>query len=152
MTQQAFSSNLIGVGVVVSDLQQSIDFYTGVIGMKEVREFSIDEEFSRISGLTGGIPFLVKVLQLEESPEANVWKLISFGKAAGHSIPHHIQDDTGMQYITLHVTRLAPFLDRIKKHGVKLLGETPVPMDAERHFALIQDPDGTFIELIGPMD
>lgn len=152
MAENEFTSKIFGVGVVVKDLQKSIDFYTQVVGMKVVREFSIDEEFSRVSGLTGGIPFLVKVLQLEESPEANVWKLISFGKATGHSMPRHIQDDTGMQYITLHVTRLAPFLDRINKHGVKLLGETPVPMDAERHFAFIQDPDGTFIELIGPMD
>lgn len=142
---------MFGVGVVVSDLQQSIGFYTEVIGMKVVSGFDIDEDFSRISGLTGGIPFSVKVLKLEDHPEANVWKLISFGKGTGHPRPSHIQDDTGMQYITLHVKSLAPFLERIKKHGVQLLGETPVPMDSERHFALIQDPDGTFIELIGPL-
>ncbi|MGW8317032.1 MAG: VOC family protein, partial [Bacteroidales bacterium] len=79
-----FSSNMFGVGVVVSDLQQSIDFYTEIIGMKVVSGFDIDEEFSRISGLTGGTPFSVKVLKLEDSPAANVWKLISFGKGAGH--------------------------------------------------------------------
>lgn len=147
-----FSNPTFGVGVVVSELQKSIDFYTRVIGMKVVSEFSINENFSRNSGLTGGIPFTVKVLKLEDSPGANVWKLISFGKEPGHPKPAHIQDDTGMQYITLHVKQLAPFLERIRKHGVTLLGETPVAMDSERHFALIQDPDGTFIELIGPMD
>jgi catechol 2,3-dioxygenase-like lactoylglutathione lyase family enzyme len=152
MQNSEFSSPIYGVGVVVSDLQKSIEFYTEVIGMKVVREFSIDKEFGISSGLTGGIPFTVKVLQLEERPEANVWKLISFGKEAGHPKPEFIQDDTGMQYITLHVKRLAPFLDRIRKHGVKLLGKTPVPMDSERHFALVQDPDGTFIELIGPLE
>jgi catechol 2,3-dioxygenase-like lactoylglutathione lyase family enzyme len=143
---------MFGVGVVVSDLQRSIDFYTKVIGMQVVSGFSIDEEFGRSSGLTGGIPFSVKVLKLADLPEANVWKLISFGREAGHPKPAYIQDDTGMQYITLHVNRLAPILERIREHGVALLGETPVPMDNERHFALVQDPDGTFIELIGPMN
>lgn len=151
MGTSEFSSAVYGVGVVVSDLNKSIDFYTGVIGMKVVSSFDIDADFSKTSGLTGGIPFSVKVLKLEDIPGANVWKLISFEKEAGHPKPAHIQDDTGMQYITLHVKQLSPFLDRIKKHGVKLLGETPVPMDSERHFALIQDPDGTFIELIGPL-
>jgi hypothetical protein len=56
-----------------------------------------------------------------------------------------------MQYITLQVTGLELILERIRKYGVELLGETPVPFDAERHFALIRDPDGTFIELIGPL-
>ena len=67
MAQSEFSSNLIGVGVVVTDLEKSIDFYTNVIGMKVVEEFDIDEAFSKVSGLAGGAPFSVKVLKLEES-------------------------------------------------------------------------------------
>ena len=33
---------------------------------------------------------------------------------------------------------------------VKLLGDTPTSLDESTQFVLIQDPDGTFIELIGP--
>ena len=46
---------------------------------------------------------------------------------------------------------LEPILGRIKKHGVKLLGETPITLNETDHFVLIQDPDGTIIELIGPL-
>jgi catechol 2,3-dioxygenase-like lactoylglutathione lyase family enzyme len=151
MAQGEFSSNLIGVGVVVSDLEKSLDFYTNVIGMKVVDEFDVDENFGRISGLSQGIPFHVKVLKLEESPSANQWKLMSFGTGASHPFPERIQDDTGMQYITIMVNSLQPFIERIKKHKVKLLGETPVPAGTDQHFVLVQDPDGTFIELIGPL-
>jgi hypothetical protein len=56
-----------------------------------------------------------------------------------------------MQYITINVNSLAPFLERIKKHKVKLLGETPIPLGESDHFVLVQDPDGTIIELIGPL-
>jgi catechol 2,3-dioxygenase-like lactoylglutathione lyase family enzyme len=151
MAQSEFASNLIGVGVIVTDLEKSIDFYTQVIGMKVVEEFDIDEEFSKVSGLAGGAPFNVKVLKLEDSPSANQWKLMSFGTKANHPMPTRIQDDTGVQYITIMVKSLEPFLGRIREHNVKLLGETPVELGPGQYFALVQDPDGTFIELIGPL-
>lgn len=151
MTEKEFASNTIGVGVVVADLERSLDFYINVIGMSKVNEFDIDEDFSSKSGLAGGAPFSVHVLKLDDHPEATSWKLISFGKEGTSPLSEFIQDDTGMQYITLRVTNLEPFLERIRKHEVELLGETPVPFDSERHFALVRDPDGTFIELIGPL-
>lgn len=151
MAQSEFSSKLIGVGLVSSDIEKTLDFYLNVIGMKKVGEFDVDEEFSRSSGLTGGVPFHVDILKLEDSPEANQWKVMSFGKEAGHPRPKYIQDDTGMQYITIMVKSLEPFLERIKKHKVKLLGDTPVPLGPDQHFVLVQDPDGTIVELIGPL-
>ena len=30
-------------------------------------------------------------------------------------------------------------------------GETPIPLGPDSHFVLIKDPDGTFVELIGPL-
>ncbi len=151
MAQSEFSSNLIGVGVVVSNIEKALDFYINVIGMEKVEEFDVDEEFSRLSGLSGGTPFHVEVLKLEESPQANQWKLMSFGKKAAHPRPGQIQDDTGVQYITIMVKSLEPFIERIRKHNVKMLGETPTPLGPDQHFVLIQDPDGTFVELIGPL-
>ena len=152
MAQSEFASDLIGMGVVVSDLEKSLEFYTNVIGMELVSEFDVAEEFSRTSGLTGGIPFNVKVLKLEDSPSANQFKLMSFGKKANHPFPKYIQDDTGVQYITIMVNSLAPFIERIKKHKVEFLGDTPVESAPNRYFVLVQDPDGTLIELIGPLN
>ena len=151
MAQSEFSSNLIGVGSVVTDIEKSLDFYINVIGMEKVGEFDVAAEFAESSGLSDGVPFHVDVLKLEDSPDGNQWKLMSFGKEAAHPMPKFIQDDTGMQYITIMVTSLDPFLKRIKKHNVKLLGDTPVPLSEENHFVLVQDPDGTVIELIGPL-
>ena len=147
-----FARSTIGIGVVVSNLERSLSFYTNVIGMKKVGSFDINEEFGKRSGLTGGLPFHVDVLKLQDQPGATSWKLMSFGKEPGHPTPRNIQDDTGIQYITINVTSLEPFLERIKKHKIELLGDTPVPLGSDRQFVLIQDPDGTFIELIAPMD
>lgn len=150
--QTEFLSSTIGIGVVVSDLEKSLNFYTKVIGMKKTGEFDIDASMGKDTGLTGGLPFHVEVLKLEDRPDATAWKLMSFGKGSAHTVSQHIQDDMGMQYITINVASLKPVLERIKNHKVELLGKTPIPLGSDRHFVLVQDPDGTFIELIGPLE
>ena len=150
--QSNFSSKVIGVGVVVADLERSLDFYTNGIGMVKAYSFTINADFSQKSGLSNGVPAAVTVLKLENSPEASEWKLMSFGKKAAHPDQKFIQDDTGMQYITIQVKALKPIIDRLKQRNVKFLGSTPIPLNAKSHFVLVQDPDGNFIELIGPLE
>ncbi|GAB3527664.1 hypothetical protein GCM10027443_04470 [Pontibacter brevis] len=150
--QSNFSSKLIGVGVVVSDIERSLDFYTNGIGMVKAYSFEINPEFSKRSGLANGVPTSVTVLKLENSPEANEWKLMSFGEKAPRPKAKFIQDDVGMQYITINVKALKPIIERLKERNVPFLGSTPTPLNQNAHFVLVQDPDGVFIELIGPME
>lgn len=145
-----FPMGSIQIGVICSDLQKSIDFYTKVIGMTKTGGFSVDEAFAAKSGLTGGVPFDVTVLKLKDQPEAAEWKLMSFNKESAHPNQKYILDDVGMQYITIFVKSMKPFLERINNHNVTLLEETPTFLEDGRQFVLVQDPDGNFIELIGP--
>jgi catechol 2,3-dioxygenase-like lactoylglutathione lyase family enzyme len=138
--------------VVVSDLDRSLDFYVDGIGMVKAYNFTINEDFSKRSGLSNGVPVEVTVLKLENSPNANEWKLMSFGKEKTHPNPDYIQDGTGVQYITINVKALNPVIERLKERNVKLLGDTPTPLNQNLHFILVQDPDGIFIELIGPLE
>ncbi len=150
--QSNFSSKSIGLGVVVSDLDLSLDFYVEGIGMVKAYDFIINEEFSKRSGLSNGIPVSVTVLKLENSPDANEWKLMSFGTEEAPSKPEFIQDGIGVQYITINVKALKPVVERLKERNVNLLGSTPTRLNGDLHFVLVQDPDGIFIELIGPME
>lgn len=150
--QSNFSSKLIGVGVVVSDIEKSVDFYVNGIGMIKTSGFNIAEDFAKRSGLSNGVPFAVTVLKLENSADANEWKLISIkGAKATHPKQNYIQDDVRPQYITINVKSLKQVLDRLAKMNVNLLGSTPTTLNAQSQFAFVQDPDGNFIELIGPM-
>lgn len=149
--QSNFTSKTIGIGVVVADINRSLDFYINGIGMVKTGSFTINEEFGKRSGLTNGASAAVTMLKLENSPEATDWKLMSFGSKPAHPKPKHIQDDTGMQYITINVKALQPVIDRLTKMNVSFLGSTPTPLNDKAHFVLVQDPDGNFIELIGPL-
>lgn len=146
---EEFEHGIIQFGVVVEDFDKAIDFYTNVIGMTQTGGFDIDEDFGRRSGLSGGEPFKVAILQLIDGPENTQWKVLSFNKKPTHKKPKYIQDDNGVQYVTIYVKNMDPFLERIKANNVKLLGETPTECCEGKRFVLVQDPDGNFIELIG---
>ncbi len=146
-----FSSSTIGIGVICSDIEKSRDFYLNVIGMIKTGEFDVNARFAKKSGLSNGAPFHVDVLRLGQGKDATQWKLMSFGDKAKTPKKEFIYNNTGMQYITINVTNLTPFVERIQKAGVKFCGDTPTPLGSDNHFVLVQDPDGTFIELIGPM-
>ena len=150
--QSNFSSKLIGLGVVVSDMEKSLDFYVNAIGMLKTGSFKINAEFSKRSGLANGDSTTVTVLKLENSPEANEWKLMSFGRNATHPKQNFIKDDVGVQYITINVKALKPIIERLKERNVPFLGSTPTQLNRNSQFVLIQDPDGIFVELIGPME
>lgn len=145
-----FAKSGISVGVVCEDLNKSLDFYLNVIGMVKTNEFGVEAAKAKELGLSNGNSFDVKVLKLENSENAPEWKLMSFGKKATHPKQSYVPDDTGMQYITIYVKSMKPILERIQKKGVKTLGITPTMLSEALQFVLVQDPDGNFIELIGP--
>lgn len=145
-----FSSSKISIGMVVSDLEKSLDFYTNVIGMRIVEEINIDTTFGRKSGLSDGKEFKIKLLKLIDIEDAPELKLMSFENLPISPSPIFIHDDTRIQYLTIFVKSMAPFLKRLKDNKIILLGESQVTLYDGRLFVCIQDPDGTFIELIGP--
>ncbi len=146
-----FSNTTISIGVVVTDLDKAVDFYTNVVGMVQTGSFEIGAEFSKKSGLADGNAAQVKVMRLGQGETATQWKLMSFGDKAKPIKSDFVHSHTGMRYITIQVKDLGSIFERIKARKIKLMGETPVPLGNDNHFILIQDPEGTFIELIGPM-
>lgn len=152
MAQSEFSSPTIQIGVVVEDLEKSIQFYTDIIGMQQTGGFDVTSEIAKSTGLTNGLPLSVATMKLEDAPSANEWKLMSFGKKGENASHQYIDTDTGMRYITIFYNSLNDVLQRIKENNIETLGETPVLLPDGNHFILVQDPDGTFIELIGGME
>ena len=148
--QNDFAKSAISIGVVVEDLDKSLAFYHDVVGMVKVREFTVDSEKAKRMGLSKGESFDIKVLKLENSEQATELKLMSFNKETSHKNQKYIPDENGIRYITIFVKSMMPVLERIKKYNIKTLGETPTMLDANRQFVLIKDPDGNFVEFIGP--
>lgn len=146
-----FSKPVIDIGVVVSDVAKSAAFYTNAIGFKEVPGFKVTAERATEIGLTDHQPADIRVFVLGEGNLATRVKLMSFPDAPGKKPDQKfIHSTVGMRYLTLYVTDLNASLKRLEKENVKLLGKTPTDLGGGTWIAVFQDPDGNFIELVGP--
>ena len=62
-----FSKTVVDLGIVVSDLEESAKFYMDVIGLKEVKGFSVSGERAKSFGLTDNQPVNVRVFVLNDA-------------------------------------------------------------------------------------
>ena len=147
----AYRRVTMDVGVVVTDTHAAEEFWEDALGFEEIDEFEVDAETATKAGLTDGQPLYVDVMALGEGPDATRVKLMSFPKAPGHRADNRfIHSTLGPSYLTFHVTDIDASLDRAAEHGVKPLSDGPVEVGGGTFIALIRDPDGNFVELVGP--
>ncbi len=71
-----FARGTIDLGVVVSDLDRAVKFYTEAIGFKEVPGFTVDADFCTAAGLTDHQALKIRVLVLDDDVSATRLKLM----------------------------------------------------------------------------
>lgn len=70
-----FDPKPMDIGLVVSDLEKSLDFYTNVIGMTKVSTYHFSGENAKLAGLTDGKALDIINLKLNDEPGAPGYKL-----------------------------------------------------------------------------
>ncbi|HEY5912224.1 MAG TPA: VOC family protein [Verrucomicrobiae bacterium] len=146
-----FRKPIIDLGMVVKNADATAKFLTNAIGFKEVRGFPVSSELGRKIGLIDGLATEVRVFVLDEIDQATRIKVLSFPEAgAKQADQKFIHSTLGFRYLTLYVSDMNRTLDRLKKANVALLGETPVDLGGGNWLVACKDPDGNFVELIGP--
>ncbi len=150
LAQALYAEGRIDIGLVVADLDQSVAFYENALGLQRAYTIDVDSSFARRAGLTEGAPLHAVAMKLRNEENAPVLKLVRVG-APDTKRARFIHEQAGVRYLTLFVTALEPVLERLKRHRIPVLGEGPVLLPNGQFFALVQDPDGVFVELIGPM-
>ena len=149
--QPFYSRNVLELGVVVADLEKSATFYSEVLGMTEVKGFSAPAAVATKFGLTDNQPIVGRKFVTAKVKDAPALKLMAFPDAQGKKPDQKfIHSTLGVSYLTLFVTDMGDAVERAKKAGVKMLGETPAKAGPQNYLTVFQDPDGNFIELIGP--
>ena len=150
-----FSRQTIDLGVVVKDVEKSVEFYTKAIGFQELPGFEVPGGFGKDTGLTDGAPLSIRVLTLGKDETATKLKLMQLpgvkSKPGDHS---YIHSQLGYSYITIFVNDTAAAIKRLKKAGVKPLAKSPVglpkPLPQDVFLTVVRDPDGNLVELVGP--
>ncbi len=149
--KSVFSKSTFDLGIVVSDLDKAAKFYVEVVGMTEVKGFAAPANVATAFGLTDNQPVVVRRFVMDDVKDAPSLKLMAFPDAPGVKPDQRfIHSTLGFSYLTLFVNDMDAVVERAKKAEVKLLGQTPAKAGGNNYLTVYQDPDGNFIELIGP--
>ncbi|MCX7419029.1 MAG: VOC family protein [Planctomycetia bacterium] len=146
-----FTSTIVDFGIICSDAERSVDFYTQAVGLTELAGFDVTADFGKDSGLTDNQPLHVHVLVAGEGDKATKVKLMDFKKAPGKKADQSFIHSTyGMRYTTFFVKDITVANMRMIAYGTMPLGKGLVEIPGDRFLGLYKDPDGNFIELVGP--
>ena len=124
----ARSPNLLGaVGIGVSDLERSVDFYSRVVGMSVTQTFKLD--------------YMDEVVLAFEGRTAVVLMHYTDGSARNYR-------DNPVKLV-FYVVDPVSISDRIKAEGLEIVREpTPMASMGNALLGLAKDPDGYVVELI----
>lgn len=116
-------------GIRVKDLEESVKFYTQVLGMKEKGRSDIEASGGKVVGL----------VSKEGGPEL---ELNYYGKGSRFAVGYSTGE--GLDHLAFQVDDLEKALEEAKKLG------HPVALEMKTNtskWAYIQDPNGIWIEL-----
>jgi len=143
-----YSRTTIDLGIVVSDLKKSLKFYRDGLGMTPAGSFDVPGDVAKGAGLTDGAGLHVEVLVLGGGESATRLKLLEFPKAK-KADDAYIGSGLGVRYLTLVVADLDPVLERMRAASIPIVPGGPATLGSVA-IALVRDPDGNFVEFVGP--
>ena len=148
-----FKTSVIDCGIVVRDINKSREFYES-IGFLQITRFDVPKKISGDAGLSNYNNLSVSVMALAGDPEGSKVKLVE-SEYANTADSQYIDTTVGISYLTIFVSDLSKILDTLKKKKIRVLKNGPVDLSAAgftpNYLIVIQDPDGNFIELVGPI-
>jgi catechol 2,3-dioxygenase-like lactoylglutathione lyase family enzyme len=150
-----YANPRVDFGIVVSDIERSKAFYEQALGLTEASRFTAPGDLAAAAGLADNLSFEVHVMQLGTGPAATQVKLMEFKGARPHRPDNaFIHSTYGVRYLTFYVDDVTAALDRAAGHGVKPIAQGPQAFPDSiapgMGLAVVRDPDGNFIELVGP--
>ena len=138
------------VNVVVSDLERSLRFYVGILGMEQTFSGDLSGEWiEQVSGLRE-VSALCAFCQ-PPGGGARV-ELLQYRAPNGAALPDNALANTlGVRHFALEVDDIAAWHERLAEAGVKFVSppvRVPFPVrGACKRLCYLFDPDGVLIEL-----
>ncbi len=138
------------VGITVSDLDRSLAFYRGTLGL-ELLDRVIEDDPS-IADLTGYEAVEMDCADLD-SGDGRILELIQYRTPAGGSAIHELRNG-GSVHVSLRVADLDAVLVALEASDARMISRRPVlfeepgsPWDGVR-CVYVADPDGAVLELV----
>jgi len=141
------------VNIVVSDLERSVQFYTGLLGFKVQTRIKLSGSW--IDGVTGLEDVRADVVYLTAPDGVSRIELLKYHRPvdAGEAEPAR-PNRTGLRHLALRVRNIEEAVARLKEAGVEFFsGPVAVPEGVlkrkagRKRLCYFRDPDGVILEL-----
>jgi catechol 2,3-dioxygenase-like lactoylglutathione lyase family enzyme len=136
------------VGICVSDLERSLRFYCEGLGFEKTATHPVGKEFAPAVEVAD--PCLVA--QFIERDGVSI-ELLCFSSPRPEGVPSTRRNRLGLTHVALRVDAVDDVLRHLERCGGTLLPETRMsirrPDGRIDEFAIVADPDGTRVELMG---
>lgn len=141
------------INIVVSDLERSLRFYSGLLGFKELKRAHLEgdwvESIVKIKGVVADVVYIIA-----PGGEPRI-ELLCYQNPRGEALnPNSLPITIGLRHLAFKVDNIHKMYMKLKDAGVKFLSE-PVTVPAsvithdEGHKLLcyFHDPDGVLLEI-----
>lgn len=148
-----FSAAIDHINIVVSDLDRSVRFYTGLLGFVKVKRTELHGEWiERIVGLKG---VHADCVYLNPSGGGPRIELLCYRTPEGAALPETARANTiGLRHLALRVSDIDATYDRLKQVGVTFIAPPTAAAttqvrhaEGQKHLCYFHDPDGVLLEL-----
>ena len=130
------------VGLGVSNMEKSLEFYSGLLGMEVIMDLGVsDERIGRVIGVAGAKCRIVH-LKLGDA----MLELFKYYEPTGKNKAKGLQQsDQGLVHIGFVVDDFHKHVEQLQKRGIEFLGE-PVEFRPNVWVVYFRGPDGEVCE------
>lgn len=139
------------VNIVVADMERSLAFYVGLLGMRQTLDTVLEGAWiEQVSGLAG---VKARCVFCEPSEGGVRFELLQYLSPPGQTLPANTLANThGLRHIALEVTDMDAWHSRLTDAGVTFISPPvevpfPLPGNLRKRLCYLRDPDGVLLEL-----
>jgi len=136
--------NIRHMGIVVVDMEASLNFYRDLFGFKIVKQQNETGDFiDTILGLSDVSVTTVKMV----ASCGQMIELLKYDVSSFKNVHRKIYE-TGISHIAFTVDNLEKQYERLQNEGVRFVSSVQLSPDGIAKVAFCRAPEGTFIELV----
>ena len=132
-------------GIVVTDMERSLEFYRDLLGLTPVLDFEEQGEYiDTVCNMSGLRLRMVKLL----ADDGGMVELLHYISHPMSRIKDNKLCEIGPTHMAFTVDSIDQTYARLSGAGVKFNSTPTVSPDGKAKLAFCQDPDGTYLELV----
>ncbi len=133
------------MGIVVSDIDRSLEFYVGLLGLKIKKDMI--EQGAFINAILALKVVRVRTVKME-ADDGNLVELLWYGSHPRARTHKNEICEIGASHVSFTVENLDEEYKRLSEKGIIFSSPPQYSPDGFAKVTFCQDPDGTFIELV----